>query len=323
MRSTLPSSVWLVVLALLSCQGASALRDDVSPDGEAVRTEVAEEAAETVTASELAQRMDRYHARAIADTDQPRESTSAVEEPVQPEATGEQEDEGEEPASPAEVSSRFAAHLAQPASTRVVSAEDLGVTGSSVAAFDPFEERGCPPEGTAKSSAAQKLNRLKNRISKPHASDIDTEVTLDALRAVSTDDTKRWSTGMAATIEGYCRLAKGAGGETCNCGKTQSSATDTHFEIESGVGDQKNPVIAEVTPVWRLIHKHFGLENWSSSALKAKYQGHKVRITGWLFFDEMHVHEADNTDSGDQTGKANWRATCWEIHPITSIEIVQ
>jgi hypothetical protein len=71
------------------------------------------------------------------------------------------------------------------------------------------------------------------------------------------------------------------------------------------------------------VYKHFNQEDWSSSALHSKYQGHKVRITGWLFFDEMHVLEADNTDQGDQKGKANWRATCWEIHPITSIEIVQ
>jgi hypothetical protein len=47
-----------------------------------------------------------------------------------------------------------------------------------------------------------------------------------------------------------------------------------------------------------------------------------VRITGWLFFDEAHLHEATNTDPNDNAGNKNWRSTCWEIHPITSIQVI-
>jgi hypothetical protein len=319
--SLLPLGVPLLFFCF-SCQAPNALRDDVAPDGEPVRVETAEESAEAVGDTEVAQRMAAYRARGEAPRPNEARNPSATSVAELPEQS-EQEDEGEVPVSAAIVADRLTAHLAHPTSTRIVSAEDLGITDTTAAAFDPFEERGCPPEGTATSSPHQKLNRLKNRISKPHASDIDGEVTFDALRAPSTDDHTRWSTGTAATIEGYCRLAKAAGGETCNCGKTQTALTDTHFEIVSGSNDHGQPVIAEVTPVWKLIHKHFNQEDWSSSELHSKYQGHKVRITGWLFFDEMHVLEADNTDQGDQKGKANWRATCWEIHPITSIEIVQ
>jgi hypothetical protein len=42
-----------------------------------------------------------------------------------------------------------------------------------------------------------------------------------------------------------------------------------------------------------------------------------------LFYGLIHEHEADNTDQNDSVGKPNRRATAWEIHPITKIELVQ
>jgi len=332
MRSGSLLLVGVVSCLFWACQAPNALREGVSPDGEPVRIEVAEETAEAVADTAVAQRMATYRARREA-SDRSAEIESgganqpagnvALERLDEP-GDGEVEDEGEPPVPATEVADRLATHRRHPASLRMVSAEDLGITNlANTAAFDPFEERGCPPEGTASTPKTIKQNRLKNRITKPHASDIDPDVTFDALRAPSQDDHGRWSTAVAGTIEGFCRLAKGTGAETCNCGKTAKALTDTHFEIVSGPNDQGQPVIAEITPVWRQIHAHFGQEDWSSSALHAKYEGHKVRITGWLFFDESHVHEADNTDPGDTTGKANWRATCWEIHPITRIEVVQ
>jgi hypothetical protein len=36
-------------------------------------------------------------------------------------------------------------------------------------------------------------------------------------------------------------------------------------------------------------------------------------------FDFAHASEAENTNPGH---KGNWRATCWEIHPITNIKIL-
>jgi hypothetical protein len=38
-----------------------------------------------------------------------------------------------------------------------------------------------------------------------------------------------------------------------------------------------------------------------------------------LFFDGEHEHQAENTEPD---GDRNWRATAWEIHPITSLEVV-
>jgi hypothetical protein len=47
--------------------------------------------------------------------------------------------------------------------------------------------------------------------------------------------------------------------------------------------------------------------------------GKWVRITGWLFFDEIHERISENTNPG---GAHNVRATCWEIHPITALAVL-
>src|SRR5262249_39069039 len=152
--------------------------------------------------------------------------------------------------------------------------------------------------GDATSANHIRLNRLKNRTQIPDAGDIDPDVTLEAMMA-SGSDRDRFSDAQAATIEGYVHSAEASDKESCNCKASTRRLTDTHLEILASAGDTRKPVIAEITPVMRLIHEHEGLEDWSSSAVKSKYEGKKVRITGWLFFDEMHLKEADNTDSGD------------------------
>src|SRR5207245_959852 len=162
---------------------------------------------------------------------------------------------------------------------------------------------------------------LKNRIEKPNAGDFDQSVTL-AKMMKSGQDATRFSSNRAVTITAYVGDAFATGAETCNCGKKEEELTDTHIELRSGPLDFRKPVIAEITPVWRLMHAHTGLEDWSSASIIAKYKGHRVKITGWLFFDDFHKDEADNTDPGDHKPKKNWRRTCWEIHPVTSIELI-
>ncbi|MBI3843253.1 MAG: hypothetical protein HY292_01315 [Planctomycetes bacterium] len=322
---TVGSLVWM----LCSCHTPSALRETVDTDGEPVRVETAEADAPEVDEATVAHRLGAYQNRkdvveraAPAGTVEP--SPDITAETMAAEPAIEDADEADEPTvSEPVLTERMAAYGGQPLGLRLVNPfiELNPAAATNVASFDPFAERHCPPQGNAQQVSTQKQNRLKNRVTTPHASDIDEEVTLDALRAPG-EDHDRWSSALAVTIEGYCSDAKGTGAETCNCKKTEARLTDTHFEIVSGPNDNGLPVIAEVTPVWRLIHEHFNLEDWSSTKLRAKYRHHKVRITGWLFFDEAHLHEADNTDPGDHVGNPNWRATCWEIHPITSIEVV-
>jgi len=72
-----------------------------------------------------------------------------------------------------------------------------------------------------------------------------------------------------------------------------------------------------VTPRIRAIMKQKG-ENWSTSALRDKLLGRWVRMDGWLFFDEEHDNTSENTAPQRPN---NWRATAWEIHPLTAFEI--
>jgi hypothetical protein len=53
--------------------------------------------------------------------------------------------------------------------------------------------------------------------------------------------------------------------------------------------------------------------------LRQQLLGRWIRVTGWLLFDVEHAENAANTNPG---GKTLWRATAWEVHPITSIEVL-
>src|SRR6185437_10776963 len=93
---------------------------------------------------------------------------------------------------------------------------------------------------------------------------------------------------------------------------------DTHIELALAAGAApRQRVIVEVTPRWR--EKMAVIADWSTAALKKRLLGKRVRITGWLFDDLEHKAEAENTHPG---GKKNWRASVWEIHPITGITVL-
>lgn len=176
----------------------------------------------------------------------------------------------------------------------------------------------CPVEGNAKSERIKDLNKLKNRTTAPQLADFDTTITLQKLVASGKDQT-RWSSSKAVKVIGYVYDIKVGGVETCNCKTKEKDLRDTHIEL---VTDPMNPAkslrfIAEVTPRWRQEMKKKGV-NWTTRALRDKFLGRWVVVEGWLMFDEEHEHQAQNTSP---EGKNNWRATAWEIHPITKIEV--
>jgi len=78
------------------------------------------------------------------------------------------------------------------------------------------------------------------------------------------------------------------------------------------------PLIVEVTPWWRRHAASRG-SNWSTDSLRLSLRGRWVRVTGWLLFDDEHQRQAENTTPG-RVG--NWRATAWELHPVTGVEVV-
>jgi hypothetical protein len=74
----------------------------------------------------------------------------------------------------------------------------------------------------------------------------------------------------------------------------------------------------EVTPRSRALAEQRG-EDWSSAALRGHFRGRWVRVRGWLLFDAEHLAESMNTAPGR---RGDWRATAWELHPVTSLELI-
>jgi hypothetical protein len=174
----------------------------------------------------------------------------------------------------------------------------------------------CGPDGTARSEAGKELNRLKNRYNIPKEEDIDPEVSLAAMLAPG-NDINRFDAKKAARIQAIVvNVLVGGNRETCNCGASAVNERDTHIEVgltEDAPSTQR--VIVEVTPRIRMLKGR----GWTTAALKEKYKGKWVEVTGWLMFDTMHIDGAENTNPG---GERNWRATCWEIHPVSDIKIL-
>lgn len=187
----------------------------------------------------------------------------------------------------------------------------------SLAPGPPAIYRGCPLEGSAVSDRYRASNRLKNRLTAPAGGQIDSAATLEALlsRGSQTD----WNDARGASIVGYVLHVKEGGEETVNCGATDIRYRDTHLELVRDSTDTATSarLIVEVTPRWRAYMKEQGAD-WSTATLQDSLTGRWIGFTGWLFWDFSHADEAELTDPG---GAHNWRATAWEIHPVTGIRV--
>jgi hypothetical protein len=178
------------------------------------------------------------------------------------------------------------------------------------------EGKQCDLDGTATSDKGKKLNEKKNRYASPTAADFDANVNLAAMLAPG-DDVDRFDDSKGAAISGFVVDVKKGGIEDCNCKATKPIDCDTHIELalaEDAPTTQR--VIVEVTPRLRAMMGN----DWTTEALADPDTGIKgkwIEVSGWLLFDVMHVNEAENTNPGDDR---NWRATCWEIHPITNLK---
>ena len=167
----------------------------------------------------------------------------------------------------------------------------------------------CPSVGIALTSNARNLHRLKNRTALPQATDFDSGVTLDALLQPG-DDRARWSTDRAARVQGEVIDVAYSRPEATNC--YSPCRRDIHILIANRKEAQKNEqIVVEVTP---------NLRNWSEETLQAQLVGHWVEFEGWLYFDVGHAEESENINPHNPE---NWRATAWEIHPVTKITVIR
>jgi hypothetical protein len=175
-----------------------------------------------------------------------------------------------------------------------------------------------PLEGSATAPALKALNRLKNRSLLPNESDVDKEVTLEKLLEPG-DDFDRFDQAKAVTITGFAISVKLSSPTTANFRSTNADDRDTHIQLASKKDATANQqLIAIVTPRLRKQMREKSVD-WTTNALRDLIVGKRVKITGWLLFNTAHANQAENRNPGNPR---NWRATAWEIHPVTSIEVI-
>src|SRR5215472_2866581 len=170
-----------------------------------------------------------------------------------------------------------------------------------------------------RSLGVRALDRLKNRYRQPSPQQIDSRIALAAILAPGSD-ISRWKVKEGAEITGCVWDVKRGGVEGTNCHARDDADRDTHIElvIDPMHSDSSTRMIVEVTPRLRYIMRERGTD-WSIRAVRDQFLGRWVKVRGWMLFDSEHKGESENTAPGRPR---NWRATAWEIHPVTSIQVV-
>lgn len=194
---------------------------------------------------------------------------------------------------------------------------DQEKSASSFVSTAPKDFHGIPPEGTGGDPL---LNKQKNRWSAPPEISIMTiaqiiDLPHDELSKQGAKDRIRWSsaaTALAVTteskgvqIEGYLAKVKESDTETAN-GRSEVYH-DFHLWITESPDQNKNKsIIVEAIPYWK---EYF--PQWQLHTFQKIVTAHsKVRVTGWIFWDQEH---------GSEVGKS--RGSLWEIHPFTKFEV--
>lgn len=181
------------------------------------------------------------------------------------------------------------------------------------------EINGCDIHGTARANRPEyELNVYKNRYTFPKPTDFVTGITLEQL--LSSGNEHDFPVEKAINVSGYVFNVKMGGVETCNCKAKDEAYRDTHIELtpdENHTGPEYR-LIVEVTPRVRALMGVQGTD-WSTDELKQLLPGHHVTVSGWLFYDEEHKSQAFATKPH---GEHNWRASCWEVHPVTEIKVL-
>jgi hypothetical protein len=165
----------------------------------------------------------------------------------------------------------------------------------------------CPQSGIAFNKAKREFQQLKNRTAVPLQSDFENGVTLATLLQPG-DDRSRWANSRAAQLEGYVVSVYSGPLEAANC----FCRRDVHIMLGPRPDSlAREQVVLEVTP-WMAAPNEL-------ESLK-QLMRRRVRFQGWLFFDAVHAGESENTAPGRAT---NWRATAWELHPVTKREVLK
>ena len=205
-----------------------------------------------------------------------------------------------------------------------------------------FHRAGFPDCGPSGQGGDAPTNLRKNRTDEPASYH---PVTFDAILAVpypKNEEGQRsnWSAtdlqviapfeGVGISITGFVAAQRGiivedstnsSGGESTNCHAKDDPGVDWHVTIVKGKNDPKSAgIVVETTPRVR-ANGH----PWTPSMLAAAVTDRdSVRISGWLMYDPEHFTQMTNYDPAHPYSNiAKVRATLWEIHPITKIEVFE
>jgi len=192
----------------------------------------------------------------------------------------------------------------------------------SITGIADCSDTGCGENGDTE------LNKAKNRVDVPRQSDVQT-MTFDAIRSLT--QPSRWNTGEDRTsikgsgkegtpveLKGFLLKVKPEGGESCNCGLTRRVDTDVHLALVAAPEDlEETSVTAEITPRVRAS----GHPDWLYKNVK-DLEGEFIRVTGWLMLDTKHIRQTQRLPK-ERLNKPLTRATNWEVHPVTKLEVCQ
>jgi hypothetical protein len=183
----------------------------------------------------------------------------------------------------------------------------------------------CDIVGNAKRANDREQNIKKNRYTFPKDADFDLDFSLEALLtpAPNNDESTRFDDSKAGILRGYVFDVKGTDSESCNCGSTNKKYQDIHIVLTPNEKQtaKKYHIVVEITPRMALFMEKRQVD-WSLATVKA-LEGHYVEFKGWLFYDRIHEGEAFANDPQDNTGRKNWRASAWEVHPVTDLRLIK
>jgi Bacterial SH3 domain len=181
------------------------------------------------------------------------------------------------------------------------------------ASGQPLVENGaevCGPTGDAKNARAQALNNNKNRTDMPGDSDY-VEIGWNDLAGLPSERENDF-VGAPVRVVGFLshtiNVENTGKGESTNCHLRDDTEVDWHIYLTNSPAQAiSQAIIVETTPRTRPQHR------WTTDMLAPVVDSQtQVRISGWLMYDSEHVGEI-----------GTHRATVWEVHPITRIEVQQ
>ena len=147
------------------------------------------------------------------------------------------------------------------------------------------------------------------------------------------NDLEALGEGEAVVLAGVLYYAKPGGQESSNCLLQGPDDIDFHIGIgppgplvaKLAPGTKLTPedhhlmtttsVIVEMTPHWRAAHQ----PGWTLDLVQ-KAVGRQVRLTGQLLADNEHHEPKDDCAQTGASPKC-WRASIWELHPVTGFAV--